>query len=282
MLDFLVTFDEAWTGDVSVSLYDSDWTPADRLLATASATGAVVNGDFVVTGTFSMQGRASRAGIPVTLTWGGTLETYGPSASTIDVISNNFTLTLKYGGDYTLTTLQPRYLNVTTALGKTITALAADRAMLPLELKGGNAVWRDVLTGAPDNVIDTSDASLVGTQYGSGGTSDGYLNNGDCNFDGKVNIQDLAHAMIDYCHDTYHSATTIPVDIIGIRPGEKLSEELISRDELGKLEDHGEYFIIKRSKNEKSGGFLNFSYSSGDVSPLSQNEIRKILYQDSV
>lgn len=191
VLDFLVTFDEAWTGDVSVSLYDSDWTPADRLLATASATGAVVNGDFVVTGTFSMQGRASRAGIPVTLTWGGTLETYGPSASTIDVISNNFSLTLDYGGDYTLTTLQPRYLNVTAALGKTITGLAANRTMGPLELKGGNAFWR-VSDTVLDNVIDTSDAGIVGGQYGTAGSDAGFGNHGDCNFDGKVNIQDLA------------------------------------------------------------------------------------------
>ena len=206
--DLVITFPGSFTGDVGMSLYDTTWDP-DRLLAELTPKQAViVNSGFVLTGTFSMQGRASRAGIPVTLTWGGTLATYGPSASTSEVISNNFTLTLDYGGDYTLTTLQPRYLNVTTALGKTITALAADRAMLPLELKGGNAVWRDVLTGAPDNVIDTSDASLVGTQYGSGGTSDGYLNNGDCNFDGKVNIQDLALIGGNYDLQSYDPLAT--------------------------------------------------------------------------
>ncbi len=78
VLSFNVTFDEAWTGDVSVSLFDN-WTPTDRLLA-ALPTGVIVDGNFAVTGTFSIRGNASRAGIPVTLTWGGTtLATYGPS-----------------------------------------------------------------------------------------------------------------------------------------------------------------------------------------------------------
>jgi len=96
-----------------------------------------------------------------------------------------------------------------------------------------------------------------------------------------INVQDLAHAMIDYCHETYNSAKTIPIEIIGIRPGEKLSEELISKDELGKLEDRGEYFVIRRDKNEKTG-FLNFTYSSSDIPPLTQKEIRRILADNSI
>ena len=43
-----------------------------------------------------------------------------------------------------------------------------------------------------DNIIDTSDASLVGAQYGGPGSGDSLGNHGDCNFDGIVNIQDLA------------------------------------------------------------------------------------------
>jgi len=190
VLEFTVTFDEAWSGDVSVGLYDSDWTPSDRLLASASATNVVVSGGFAVTGTFSMQGNASRAGIPVTLTWGGTLATYGPSASTTSAISNNFSLSVLYGGEYTITTLQPRYLNVTADLLKKIT-VAGPYNMSALILKGGNAYWKSSLT-ILDNVINTSDASLVGGQYGTPGTETGIGNHGDCNFDGIVNIQDLA------------------------------------------------------------------------------------------
>ena len=60
-----------------------------------------------------------------------------------------------------------------------------------LILRGGNAYWRSSLT-VLDNTIDTSDASLVGAQYGGSGSGDTFGNHGDCNFDGIVNIQDLA------------------------------------------------------------------------------------------
>lgn len=97
----------------------------------------------------------------------------------------------------------------------------------------------------------------------------------------SLNIKELALAMIDYCHDMYHSKKGNPVEIVGIRPGEKLLEELISRDELGKLEDCGDYFVIKRNINEKPG-FLNFSYSSDAVTNLSRKEIMNILYENKI
>ena len=96
-----------------------------------------------------------------------------------------------------------------------------------------------------------------------------------------LNIYTLAKAMIEYCHDVYKSAKDIPIEIIGIRPGEKLSEELISGDELGKLEDRGDYFVIKRKRNEKPA-FLHFSYSSGHVKLLSKKQIKKILLENNV
>ena len=188
VLDFTVTFDEAWTGDVSVSLFDSDWTPADRLLASASETGVVVNGNFVVTGTFSMQGRATRAGIPVTLTWGGTFATYGPTANTIEAISNNFSQTVTYGGYYTITTNQPRYLNVYADVTfSKIINVHANYPLPALVLRAGNAVW---LGG--NNVVNLDDANLVGTQWGDPGSASLTIDHGDVNFDNKVNIQDLA------------------------------------------------------------------------------------------
>jgi FlaA1/EpsC-like NDP-sugar epimerase len=97
----------------------------------------------------------------------------------------------------------------------------------------------------------------------------------------SLNIKDLALAMIDYCHEVYKTPQNVPLEIIGIRPGEKISEELISRDELGKLEDRGNYFVIKRNKNEKPG-FLNFSYSSDTEKTLSKNSIIKILQDNTI
>jgi len=97
----------------------------------------------------------------------------------------------------------------------------------------------------------------------------------------SITIQDLALAMIHYCHDAYRSPNDIPLEVIGVRPGEKISEELISNDELGKLEDHGKYFVIKRNKSERPG-FLNFSYSSDAEMKLSHIEIEKILRENNV
>lgn len=188
--DFVITFTEAWTGTVGISLYDSDWTPADRLLADLTQPGVVVNGNFDITGTFSMQGNSSRAGIPVTLTWGGTLVPYAPSALTSNLVSGNFSLNVLYGGYYTITTLQPRYLNVIPSNGRGFT-VTGPYDIPALILRGGNAYWRSSLTEL-DNIIDTSDASLVGAQYGGPGSGDSLGNHGDCNFDGIVNIQDLA------------------------------------------------------------------------------------------
>jgi FlaA1/EpsC-like NDP-sugar epimerase len=96
-----------------------------------------------------------------------------------------------------------------------------------------------------------------------------------------LNIQDLAHAMIDYCHEIYKSPKSVHLETIGIRPGEKLSEELISKDEFGKLEDRGNYFVIQRYKSEQQG-FLNFSYSSDAVALLSHKEILEILHDNKI
>ena len=185
-----VQFAKVGSYGFTVDMVDNPGSPAsDHLLVRFQAT-AVVNGNFAVTGTFSMQGNASRAGIPVTLTWGGTLGTYGPSAPTSNLVSGNFSLSVLYGGEYTITTLQPRYLNVTADLLKKIT-VAGPYEMSALILKGGNAYWKSSLTEY-DNEIAGSDASLVGTQYGHPGYDTAIGNNGDCNFDGIVNIQDLA------------------------------------------------------------------------------------------
>jgi hypothetical protein len=174
---FRIVFMKAGSYNVGITLVDLTTVP-NTTLATFNAT-AVVNGDFTVTGTVSMQGRTVRSGVPVTLTKVG-LPGFGPySAISIDVISNNLTFTLVGGGTYTITTNQPRYLDVTADLGKTTTVTAAT-TISPLELKGGDA--------NDDNVIGLGDASIIGAQYGQTGAD----KNGDVNFSNKVDIFDLA------------------------------------------------------------------------------------------
>jgi hypothetical protein len=168
-----VTFASPASVAFSASLYDTVEVTPDALLATTS-TSIDVRATASLTGTFSMQGRTTRAGVPVTLT--GTL--FGAlSGLSIDQISNNLVITGVISYDtYTLTTNQPRYLNVTADLAKTVAGNKG--TMNALELKGGNAVWTN-------NVIDVYDASRVGTDWGVTG-------DGDVNFSGKVDIFDLA------------------------------------------------------------------------------------------
>lgn len=153
----------------------------DRLLVRFQAT-AVVNGGFDITGTFSMQGRVTRGGIPVTLTWTGTGWTYSKGANTVDELVNNFQVTVTYGGGYIITTNQPRYLNLTEDSEKTITVNDA-KTLNALMLRGGNVKNEDESL----DKIDINDASLIGTNYGH--TGDDVA---DANFDLRVNIQDLA------------------------------------------------------------------------------------------
>jgi FlaA1/EpsC-like NDP-sugar epimerase len=96
-----------------------------------------------------------------------------------------------------------------------------------------------------------------------------------------INICDLASSMIDYFRETTKSVKKIEVQTVGIRPGEKIFEELISCDEMGKLEDRGDYFIIYRNplgKCEKIG----FSYASNQAALIPKSEIMKILYDNKI
>ena len=109
----------------------------------------------------------------------------------------NFNQAVNYGGSYTLTTLQPRFLNVTAALGKTFD-VTGPRLLNSLWLRAGNAIWQTA-AGVYDNVIDLNDASLILNKWGTDGKTtlevdhlDPILDNsGDVNFDGTVSIKDL-------------------------------------------------------------------------------------------
>ncbi len=184
-----VNFKTAKSYDFSVDMVDNTSSPFDPTkdiqLVNLTAT-ATVNGGFAITGTFSMQGRLTRGGIPVTLGWTGTEWTYSASAATTDVMANNFNVNVTYGGGYLITTLQPRYLNITTELAKSITVNGAETITPALMLRGGNVVNADTSL----DKIDLSDAGLIGGAYGDSGNPLEIA--ADANFDGKVNILDLA------------------------------------------------------------------------------------------
>jgi len=175
-----ITFNAPYSGPVTATLFDSDWTPSVHELAHLTVDPVIAYANFSLKGTISMQGRTLRAGAQMKLT-GPTGFAYGPfTATSIEQISKNLSWSLIPQATYTLTTYQPRYLNLIAANNKTALVNGA-LVFNPLELKGGNCVWSD-------NEIGVGDASCVGGKYGTGTI----LDDADVNFDGKVNIQDLA------------------------------------------------------------------------------------------
>ncbi|HPX96493.1 MAG TPA: hypothetical protein PK057_08700, partial [Brevefilum fermentans] len=109
-----VTFKEPGEYEVEITLVDED---TDWELARLEFTVVVNAGDFSVTGTVSMQGRTLRSGVPMTLTsliFGDFTELSGPT------ITDNLLFEGLNGGDYLVTTLQERYLNIHEGLNKTI------------------------------------------------------------------------------------------------------------------------------------------------------------------
>lgn len=181
--ELVITFPGNGTVDVTIELFDTAADP-DRKLAEATITGVVIGGDYEVTGYVWLQGTSRRHEIPVIFTWGGTLVPYGPEFPTVDTDTVNLTATLTYGGEYLITTNQPRYLNVAASDGKTID-VNGNVILQPLRLLAGNAVWSD-------NLINVSDAQRVSGDWSQTFAADFIENCGDVNFDGKVNINDLA------------------------------------------------------------------------------------------
>ena len=107
---FRITYPTGGSYAVSATLVDAD--AADAYLADVSLAAEVVD-NWAVYGTFTMQGRTTRSGIQVTLTMLDPVY-YGPfSGTTADFIPNNLMIAGVAEATYTVTTFQPRYLNVT-------------------------------------------------------------------------------------------------------------------------------------------------------------------------
>lgn len=168
-----------WSGTVTPVLPGYTFDPVNRTYIDTQADAFAQDytpyaNDILIT--ISMQGRAYLGDIPATLT--GLV--FGPyTVYSTDISPNNMLFSAVIADTYTFTTQQPRYLNITADLSKTL-VVSAGMTLSPLSLMGGNAIWTD-------NLINIQDISKVGGAYGTGDiTSDA-----DVNFDGRVNIQDL-------------------------------------------------------------------------------------------
>ena len=88
-------------------------------------------------------------------------------------------------------------------------------------------------------------------------------------------LSDLVDAMVEYYAPQYgYDKDDIEVEIIGKRPGEQLYEELITPDEILKVYDNGDLFIIRDELNEDHKDFV---YNSDEIDHLSKEEIKEIL-----
>lgn len=98
-----------------------------------------------------------------------------------------------------------------------------------------------------------------------------------------TSIGDLARALVEIFN--YNKG----IKEIGLRPGEKMHEELISREEVVRTEDKGDYFRIKPEvpgmdlrlyyfKGEKNGHVLpEEGYNSNNTKRLSKDELKELL-----
>jgi len=193
-LPFTFTFPAPFSGDITATLFDSDWTPAPpRELAslTVAANATVI---YTVTGSFTVQEslaadgffNAYYTGIPVVLTKQETPVGYVYNGITSYPEGQNLSITNVMPGNYKITTNQPRVLNVTAGQNKLVN-ITGDRDLAPLMLIRGNAFWRDPFTFVPDTIINVQDAGLVGYFFNATGDLDA-----DVNFDGIVNVFDLS------------------------------------------------------------------------------------------
>lgn len=272
---FRVTFVEPGFHDVSVSIYDMMDTPYDYtddlLLVETDPVTITVLGGFDVLGTISMQGRAARYGVPLTLTDVNGEPIYGPIyATSTSELAYNVLFSPVNGSIYEITTNQARYLNVTEDLNKQFLVNGA-YTIEALELKGGNAMWENHATS--NNKIDIFDASEVGSHYG-----EAVDQNADVNFDGKVNIQDLA--LVGGNFDLTNAeayADWLPTEYNGSVSG-IMTEEVISETEVlihGSVS--GDYNLtIEGFFTGESGGFATFY---GDVTGDFTGTIEGTVYE---
>jgi hypothetical protein len=131
-----------------------------------------------VTGSLFLQGRAGRAGIPVSLGTGITFGQGPYSTFSMPTQGANLAFGPVVNDSYTLSSAQPGYLN----LSQPLTVTGQTLSLPPLRLLAG-----DVLG---DGTVGTADLDAIRAAFGEVGASLA----SDLNGDGRVDVRDLALA----------------------------------------------------------------------------------------
>ena len=153
---------------------------------------------------------------------------------------------------------------------------------------------RQIAKGAPVTVTDTEMTRFIMTL---GEAADLVLNSTFMALGGEVfvtkmkslRIHDLAQVMIRKLAPRYgHDPESIPVNIIGSKPGEKLYEELITEEEVRRLIELPSYYVVTpafrsvyRAVEYQYDGMSEDTpsepYNSSVVTPMTQDEIGDFL-----
>jgi|GEM_PF-931370 hypothetical protein len=202
---FTLTFSGLMPGESAIMIAESKLTTDAGIPIEHACLGGVIRSaydllllpQFDLIGEVSLQGQSHSGGVLVSLAPGDVYQVGPYSTVSLDQESENLNFGDVIADTYALTTEQPRYLNVTLALGKSVTVTEGGSVVSLLTLLAGNAVWTD-------NIINVADASLVGANYGM--TVDdlppGEVLDADVNFDGVVNLRDLALVAGNYGLDS--------------------------------------------------------------------------------
>ncbi len=109
-----------------------------------------------------------------------------------------------------------------------------------------------------------------------------------------INIQDLAEIMIKELAPRYgHDPEKIKIEVIGLKPGEKMYEELMSQEESRRALELSQYFAVLPAfsgiyrrieyKYEDSKPLEDVvPYHSGNQKPLSQEELARFLVDNDL
>ncbi len=106
----------------------------------------------------------------------------------------------------------------------------------------------------------------------------------------SLRIIDLAKVMIEELAPRYgYDPKDIKIKIIGVRPGEKIYESLMTEEEISYAQELGDMFVLKipiilpHLKSKKPISKLNYKeYNSKDVRLLAKEEIKNLLYRKKI
>ena len=203
---------------------------------------------------------------------------------------------------------------------KKVITLSSDKACAPINLYGATKLCSDKLFVAANNYsgkYGTFSVVRYGNVMGSRGSiipkfieqaKNKLLNVTDKNMTRfNLTLNDSVKMVIFAIMNTQGSEILVPkipsykimdlaksigpsskINFIGVRPGEKIHEEMITESDSDTTYDIGDYYIILPSKNEEiirkykkfniKKVYVNFSYNSGDNKKfLTIQEIRKLI-----